>query len=163
MTDTTTPTGNAQTSVEEHENPSTGNAVEDNPTPVEKDEEDGSKGVRAEAARRRVQLREVEAERDALTERVQGFLRADAERIASAQLSQAADLFDIGNVQLADLLGEDGEVDPKLVEDAAEELIAARPGLAVPEPRRGPSRGGLGNYGSTAGSSGRTWAGELNG
>ncbi|ORV81249.1 hypothetical protein AWC11_02375 [Mycobacterium interjectum] len=54
----------------------------------------------------------------------------EVERLAADHLSQPGDLLALGGVTLAELLGEDGFVDPEAVAEAAAALILGRPGLA---------------------------------
>ena len=70
-----------------------------------------------EAAKYRRQLREVEAERDGLLTQLEGIRRTQAERLAGAQGLTAAALWGSG-ANLADLLAEDGTVDPQAVQGA---------------------------------------------
>ncbi len=86
----------------------------------------------AEAARYRRRLREVEAERDALADKVESLQRAQALAQAAGVLSQPADLFEVGRVDLAALLNADGDLDAGAVAAALDALIEARPGLAIP-------------------------------
>lgn len=96
-----------------------------------------------EAARYRRQLRETEAERDTLRERVEAMQRAEVERLAG-HLSQPSAIWAAG-VELADVLDEDGNVDPgkvtPAVTAAAESLGLAR---ASRTPRPDPSQGATG-------------------
>ncbi|RFS86801.1 hypothetical protein D0T12_00455 [Actinomadura spongiicola] len=87
-----------------------------------------------EAARYRTQLRETEAERDQLRERVATMQRAEAERIAvtpgRARLNDGADLWAFG-VELEELLGDDGQVDQRKVQNAIGDLIRRKPHLGT--------------------------------
>ena len=74
----------------------------------------------------RNQAREALAEAQA---RIEAYQRREVERLA-ADLAQPGDIFELGSVSLADLLGEDGEVDADAVSEAVADLIEARPGLA---------------------------------
>lgn len=94
------------------------------------DESAGKNGGNAEAARYRRQLRDTEAERDALTAKVEAYQRAEIERLAG-ELAQPADLFTIAGVTVADLLGEDGEISAEAVAEKVAELLAERPGLSA--------------------------------
>jgi len=94
-----------------------------------------------EAAGYRVKLRAAEAERDTLAGRVQSLQRAEAERLAADTLAAPADLWAVGAVDLAGLLTDAGDLDPEAVKAAAAALLAARPGLARPVPRRLPNLG----------------------
>ncbi|WP_052466539.1 hypothetical protein [Mobilicoccus massiliensis] len=115
----------------------------------------------SEAATRRRQLRAAEeqnaavtAERDRLAARLEHMQRAEAERIASSRLAIGKDLWDVGDVDLDDVLDDNGDVDPALVETAVAALIETRPGLATPPPRY-PDMG-AGRRGATT--SAPTWA-----
>lgn len=88
----------------------------------------------SEAAKYRRRLREAEAERDALRDRLNGANRREAERIASAHLAQADDLFAF-DTRIDDLIGDDGLIDVERVETACAALIEARPGLRLPSRR----------------------------
>lgn len=93
--------------------------------------EDDSKGGR-EAARYRRRLRDTEAERDALTERVESLQRSVVEGIVTeggmGGRMHTAEPFWAGGVDLADLLDEGGNVDRDAVLAAVDE-IAARFGI----------------------------------
>ncbi|YAL82849.1 hypothetical protein ACMYYO_13140 [Dermacoccaceae bacterium W4C1] len=96
-----------------------------------------------EAARYRVRLREAEAERDALAERLEAAHRREAESIAGGpqgRLGKPAALW-VGGVSVADLLSDDGVVDPQKV--AAEvERVASELGLPrTPQPMYVPNEG----------------------
>ncbi|ANQ71719.1 hypothetical protein [Rhodococcus sp. 008] len=93
---------------------------------------DSSGSGNSEAARRRVQLREVEAERNALRTRIESLQSAEIARLAAPGLAQPLDLFDIGGMTVADLLTDEGDVDPDKVSDAVADLVTARPGLSNP-------------------------------
>lgn len=82
--------------------------------------------VRREAAGLRGRLRDTEAERDALAERVAHLQRAEVARLASGTLAEGGDIW-IAGVELAEVLNEDGNVDPDLVAAAAERVVAERP------------------------------------
>lgn len=87
-----------------------------------------------EAAKWRKQLREVEAERDALTARVEAMNRSEAERHASRLLTKPAAMWAAG-ADLTDLLDDSGAVDPAKVEQAAQRAAEE---LGATSPRRGP-------------------------
>jgi hypothetical protein len=73
-----------------------------------KPDDDGNPN--AEAARYRTRLRETEAERDSIAGRLTGDQRAEAERLASARLSKASDVW-LEGADIAELLDDDVEVD----------------------------------------------------
>jgi hypothetical protein len=85
--------------------------------------------LRHEAAQRRRQLREVEVERDALREQLTTYQRGEVERMVAERLTAPADLF--LTVELADLVGGDGRLDPEKVTAAADQAVAERPHWAV--------------------------------
>ena len=67
-----------------------------------------------EAAKYRRQLRDTEAERDRLLSQVEGYHRAEFERLASSRLIDGSDVW-AGGLQLDDVLADDGSVDPARV------------------------------------------------
>lgn len=81
-------------------------------------EEGGQNRPSNREARYRRQLRETEAERDALRIQVETMQRAEAERMAGSVLPKPAALWASG-ATLADLLDDDGQVDPGRVSAAA--------------------------------------------
>jgi len=93
-------------------------------TPVD----DGQEAPSAdrEAAKYRRRLREVEKERDKLAEQVTGHHRAAVERLAAEQMSTPGDLW-LAGVDLADLIGDEGDVDDDKVADAVDQVLADRP------------------------------------
>ncbi len=106
-------------------------------------ERDG--GGNREAARYRTQLREAQAERDALladhdalAERLGTLQRREAERVAGEHLADAADLWRDG-LTLAELLDDDGNLDPGKVGGAARTVVEAHKHWAAPGPRPRPS------------------------
>lgn len=86
-----------------------------------------------EAARYRRQLREAEAERDRLREQLAAHQHSQAERLAAERLQHPGDLW-LAGVGVADLLGDDGEVDRSKVVEAMDRVLADRPQLAKPRP-----------------------------
>lgn len=88
-----------------------------------------------EAAARRRQLRETEAERDQLRDQLDASRRREVERLAAARLSEPSDLLVFGQLEVDALLGDDGSVSAEAVAAAVDALLAKRPGLAVaPDP-----------------------------
>lgn len=115
-------------------------ATESAPEPVEDTQPAEDTKAGKEAARYRRQLRKVEAERDALAEKVTALQRAEVERHA-AHLTRPDAIWAAG-LELADVLDEDGNVDPERVTtaitDAADRLGLARaPGTPAPDPTQG--------------------------
>lgn len=108
------------------------------PPTAEGDQEGTADSGNREAAARRRQLRDTEAERDdlrtqnvALTERVEALQRRQVEAWAADVLEQPEDLWAFGT-DLAELLDEHGEVD----QDAAHAAVAAL-AMSRPATRRG--------------------------
>lgn len=112
------------------------------PAADQQEEEEGD-GGNQEAARYRRRLRETEAERDQLADRLEAMQRAEVERLAGTAQVKPAALWASG-AQLADLLTETGTVDPAKVATAAKTartelgLAPPRPGTYVPTEGRNP-------------------------
>jgi len=98
---------------------------------------DDVSALRHEAASRRRQLREAEAERDALRQRVDQHDHADVERFAARSLADPSDLLSTTN--LDDLRGEDGAVDWEAVDQAVHDLLQRKPHYARPAPPMPPT------------------------
>lgn len=84
-----------------------------------------------EAAKYRTRLREVEAERDALRDRLDAVDRARAEAMAAeggTRLHKGTDLW-LGGASLEDVRDEAGELDPAKVDLIRDALLAERPYL----------------------------------
>ncbi|WP_141682016.1 hypothetical protein [Mycobacterium malmoense] len=98
--------------------------------------ENGSQGSRETQGLREARDRyrgERDAARDELAaarSRVEALQLRELVRLAGEHLAQPADLLALGGVALADLLDDDGNVDPDAVAEAAAALIESRPGLA---------------------------------
>lgn len=84
-------------------------------------------------ARYRVQLRETEAERDQLAATVEALQRAEVERLAAKTIQKPSALW-AAQTPLADLLDDDGAVDPQKVTKAAS---AAQQSLGLAATRSG--------------------------
>lgn len=102
--------------------------------------DDARRNSSSEAASRRRQLRETEAQRDALAAKIECMQRAEISRIAATELAQADDLFTVGGNTVADLLNDAGDVDPGKVKEKTAELVRLRPGMSkhayrIPPPR----------------------------
>lgn len=113
-----------------------------------------------EAAKWRHKLRAAEAERDTLAERLTAMQRAEAERLAGAQLSAADDLWRLGDVDVTALLDDDGHLDPERVTATVAAVLKSRPQLAKdwrPGPKPDPSQG------SGRGDGGASWQTVLGG
>jgi hypothetical protein len=76
----------------------------------------------------RMQRTEARAQVAELTEHIARMQEAEVNRLAAEFLHDPGDLILFG--RLPDVLDDDGMVDPKKVRAAAQELVAARPGLA---------------------------------
>lgn len=107
-------------------------AEQQTPTPAPTNEQ--PKGGNSEAARYRTQLRATEAERDALTSRLEAAHRTMVESIASKSLSKPEALWK-ADIELEDLLDNDGNVD---AEKVAEAVSAAKEQLGLERPAYGP-------------------------
>jgi hypothetical protein len=119
-------------------------------------ESSDNSGKEAQALRRR--LREAEAQRDALAERVAGFQAADVTRLAGEKLAVADDLFKLGGVELADLMDESGNVSADKVSEAADAILADRPALASKPAAPGSLFEAQGARGSAASGGAPSWS-----
>lgn len=91
--------------------------------------------------RYRLQLREAEQQRDALAQQIEQLQARDAERIAGSFLSNPADVFTLGGVQISELVGEDGFVDTEKVTSVVNQILGTRPGLSKQSPATDRSQG----------------------
>lgn len=137
------------------------------PDPGTEQQQENEPKENREAAKWRRQLRETETERDSLRSRVEAMQRAEVERLAGDRLAKPESLWKTEGVALADLLGEDGQVDADKVA-AATELAASTLGLQqLPAHQRPEVRGAYvpseGRYPGNPASSPSTWKGFLNG
>lgn len=123
------------TTTEQAQSPETGAQIDAGPqTPAPEGEgtparENGSQGQNREA-RYRVERNEARQERDAALARIEALQLRELHRLAGEHLAQPADLLALGEVTLAELLDDDGNIDPEAVAEAAAALVEARPGLA---------------------------------
>ncbi|MFI1201461.1 hypothetical protein ACH4VR_18765 [Streptomyces sp. NPDC020883] len=76
-------------------------------------------------------LDEAHSRLEAAQKRIDAMLLREIERQAAQRLDVPSDLFDLGKHRVADLLGEDGDVDTEKVAAAVESLLKSRPNLAV--------------------------------
>lgn len=90
-----------------------------------------------EAAKYRVRLRETEGERDALATRLQTAQRREVERIAEqhGRLARPAALW-AGGTDLADLLDDEGNVDPDRVASTCDQVATDLGLTRTPRPNR---------------------------
>lgn len=140
MSDTTENTDPTST-VDQDENTST--TTESDHDDTASTDTDTGKSGNSEAARYRRQLRDTEAQRDQLADRLTAYERTDAERHAD-RLADPRDLWTAG-VELDDLRNEDGTIDPEKVRAAADQVLVDRPHWAksrTPAPDR--RQGGVG-------------------
>lgn len=80
-------------------------------------------------ARYRVRAREAETERDTLAARLTELQTRELHRLAAEHLAAGSDI-DLSGKPLADYLTPEGWVDHDAVKEAANALIASRPGLS---------------------------------
>lgn len=97
-------------------------------TPESPESHSGSK-LHREAANYRTQRNEAREALAAAEARIEAFQTREVERLAAEKLSNPADLMALGGVALADLLDDDGEIDPEKVDAVAAEILDSRPGL----------------------------------
>ncbi|WP_274917116.1 hypothetical protein [Streptomyces sp. WZ-12] len=76
-------------------------------------------------------LDEAHSRLEAAQKRIDAMLLREIERQAAQRLDVPSDLFDLGKQQVADLLGEDGDVDTEKVTAALDALLKSRPNLAA--------------------------------
>jgi hypothetical protein len=112
--------------------------------------------------RYRVERNEAREQLAAATAQVERLQRAEVQRVAAAKLEHGADVFEIGRVELADLLTEDGTVDASKVEAATQALLRTRPGLGKGVGRTWPDFG-QGVRGELGGPRSVGWADVLGG
>ncbi|WP_137149464.1 hypothetical protein [Mycolicibacterium sp. CR10] len=102
-------------------------------SPAEGDDQDDEHGGNREAAKYRRRLRDTEAERDTLATLLEDMQRTEAERQAGEVLAKGAALW-VGGTTLADLLDDDGHLDPDKIRACAEEV---REQYGIPKPKSG--------------------------
>lgn len=97
-----------------------------------------------EAAKYRERAKAAETERDTLRDRLNAAHKREVEGQARASLADPSDLW--SSVELSDLLGEDGEVDPEAVRGAVDTLVQSKPHYASKPkaPKPDPSQGARG-------------------
>jgi len=101
-------------------------STEPTDTSVDSSEEsnDTDKSGANEARKYRHRAQAAEAERDALRGRLEHMQRSQVERLASAKLTDASDIWRDG-AELADLLDENGNIDHSKVDRLASTLVDA--------------------------------------
>lgn len=115
------------------------------PAEVDTTETEGEQqGGNQEAKKWRLKLRDTEAERDGLRERVTTYERAEVERLVADSLADPSDLW-VAGTELDALRGKDGSIDPGKVKAAVAELLEQRPHwkrTIRPAPQRGTLKSG---------------------
>jgi hypothetical protein len=102
---------------------------EDQPPETGDERDESGRYLSREAAGYRRRLRETETERDQLRTRLEGYERAEVERLAGdAGLQVPADVWTFG-ATLDTLRGEDGGIDTEAVSGLVGEIVKDRPGL----------------------------------
>lgn len=104
-----------------------------------------------EAAKYRTRLRETEAERDALRQRLDHFQKGEVERVAADKLADPRDLWKNG-AKLEELLDEHGNLDVGKVNQRIKDTLTSSPHYA--KSARQPFRGGFAS-GATGAETGR--------
>ena len=95
--------------------------------------QEGALSPNREAAKRRRQLREVEAERDTLRSRLDSYDRAEVERLAADHLADPGDLW--LSTSIADLRSDDGALDAEKVTAELDKITTERPHWRKQSPR----------------------------
>jgi hypothetical protein len=146
-TTTTTPQETAESGTEAHAGSQADAGAGADPgagsTDTADERDETGRFMSREAANYRRRLRETEAERDQLRERLERYERAEVERLASAAgLQVAGDVWQFG-ATLDTLRGETGDIDPDTVTGVVGAILKDRPGLqARPAGDLGIGRGG---------------------
>ena len=137
MSTTMQPDDVAEATVEPQEPTGDGEPAAQSPEPTEASDRRGDapswaeiRRLREEAGKRRHALREVEAERDRLRDRVEAADRAEVERLLADRLVDPSDIWSNG-VQLSDLHDDEGNLDAEKVTEAAAKLIERKPHFAT--------------------------------
>ncbi len=130
----------AETTDERPDEPTAAEDVQETPQEVaegaegeQDDHGDPVAAARREAASYRRRLRDVEAERDRTAQALQTYQRREVEQLAerggafgAGAMNSGSDLW-LAGVQLGDLLGEDGTVDPTKTQEVIKGVLADRP------------------------------------
>ena len=101
-------------------------------------------------------MRAAETELTLAQARVSEMNRAEAERVAAQRLADATDLWASG-VAMADVLGEDGLIDPDRVDEAVSGLLGRKPHLGRRGPITPPASNVTGDGKPPGGNRGPTW------
>lgn len=137
-TDTTTDTAEAATEGTVPAEHPEGTAPADDTTDATTEGTEG--GNNAEAARYRRKLRKAEGERDALAQRLETLQRQQADTLITATGVKPDAVYAVA--ELADLLTDDGGIDPEKVTAA---IAAARDRFGITKPAKGTHVPGVGN------------------
>lgn len=115
-----------------------------------------------EAARYRRQLREAQAERDGLAERLAGYQRSECEAAVADLLDVPTDLWDVGQADVNAFYGDDGTLNDAELRAAAGAIVEQRPRLAKqPETPPTPNWGQV-SAGHAPPGSGPSWGDIIN-
>ncbi|ELR85688.1 MULTISPECIES: hypothetical protein [Mycobacterium] len=124
---------------------------------------DEDHGPNTEAARYRKRLREVEAERDGLAERLAGYQRSECEAAVADLLDVPTDIWDVGQADPALFYSDDGTLNDAELRAAAGAIVDQRPRLAKQtEPSRSPNWGQVSAGHAPPGSGGPSWGDIIN-
>lgn len=99
----------------------TDKSTDPEPEHVETELDDDQPDTGKEAARYRRRLRDVEAQRDALADRLETLQRREIERLAAQIVEKGAAVW-LGGAAVEDFLDNDGEIDPDKVAQTAEHM-----------------------------------------
>lgn len=133
MSDTTSDT--TSTTTDTTPTPNAGQAggqADTRPETAANDAGDAEPSGNGEAAKYRRALRDTEAQRDALADRLAGYQRRECEAVVAEILDVPADLWDVAGLNPAEFYADDGTVDEDKVRFAAGTLAQMRPRLAKP-------------------------------
>jgi hypothetical protein len=121
--------------------PGPGDQPETPPEPAQADHDDhdaadaaSEASPNSEAARYRTRLRETEAERDTLAERLAGYQRGECERAVADLLDHPGDLWSIGQADPTQFYDAAGELQEAELRAACGGLLEERPRLAKADP-----------------------------
>lgn len=132
MTDNPATDENINTATDINHEPSVDNGT---PNTDERPNDDERGAANREAAKYRRQLRDVEAQRDQLGERLAAMQQSQAETLAREHLADGADIWRDG-LELSAVLDNDGNLDPAKVAAAAKATRTAHPHWAAPQPHK---------------------------
>jgi hypothetical protein len=162
MTDTTDTAGAAESSAQP---PEPGDQPDTPPEPGQAghDDDNADGGApeanpNSEAARYRTRLRETEAERDTLAERLAGYQRRECESAVSDLLDCPDDLWSIGQASVSDFYDDAGELNDAELRAAVGGMLEERPRLGKP----GPGPRNWGQHSSPLPAEGLSWAEVIN-